>query len=102
LDVEPVALRVAGATYLRKLPFSLIYWASEQPALEKMGLSDDSTWYVSIMQQGYDYAMVHGRPDQYVIESRLKAPSKSTPESEQWTFTRSVLDFTRRFVKRKP
>ena len=29
----------------RKLPFSLIYWASEQPALDRMGLADDSTWY---------------------------------------------------------
>ena len=86
----------------RKLPFSLIYWASEQHALARMGLADDSTSYVSIMQQGYDYAVLRGRPDQYVIESWLEAPSKSTPESEQWTFTRSVLDFTRKFVKRKP
>ncbi|MBC8872626.1 MAG: hypothetical protein H8E44_24595 [Planctomycetes bacterium] len=86
----------------RNLPFSLIYWASEQPALDRMGLADDSTWYVSIMQQGYDYAMVRGRPDQYVIESWLQAPSKSTPDSEPWTFTRSVLDFARRFVRRNP
>jgi hypothetical protein len=87
--------------YCRKrgLPFSLIYWASEHPGLDRMGLADDSTWYVAIMQQGYDYAMVRGRPDQYVIESWLEAPSRSTPEFEPWTFTRSVLDFTRRFVK---
>lgn len=49
-----------------------------------------------------DYALVRGRPDQYVIESWIKAPSKSTPESEPWTFTRSVLDFTRKFVKQSP
>lgn len=84
----------------RKLPFSLIYWASEQPALKRLGLADDSTWYVSIMQQGYNYAMVRGRPDQYVIQSWLELPSKSTPDSGQWTFTRSVLDFTRKFVRR--
>lgn len=84
----------------RKLPFSLIYWASEQPALARMGLTDDSTWYVSIMQQAYDYAMVRGRPDQYVIESWIESPSRSTPDSEPWTFTRSVLDFTRKFTKR--
>ena len=47
-----------------------------------------------------DYAMVDGAPDQYVIESWLKAPSRSTPETEPWTFTRSVLDFSRRFAKR--
>ncbi|MFC1596383.1 hypothetical protein ACFL5Q_00355 [Planctomycetota bacterium] len=67
-----------------------------------MGLADDSTWYVSIMQQAYDYAMVRGRPDQYVIESWIEAPSRSTPESEPWTFTRSVLDFTRKFARQTP
>jgi len=84
----------------RKLPFSLIYWASGYPALAQQGLADDATWYVSVMQQGYDYAMVRGAPDQYVLESWLEAPSRTTPDTEQFTFTRSVLDFTRRFVKR--
>jgi len=86
----------------RKLPFSLIYWASGYPALAKRGLADDSTWYVSVMQQGYDYALVQGSPDQYVIESWVEGPSRSTPETDEFTFTRSVLDFTRRFVKRSP
>lgn len=86
----------------RKLPFSLIYWASGYPPLAKCGLADDATWYVSVMQQGYDYALVQGSPDQYVIESWLEAPSRSTPETELWTFTRSVLDFTRKFAKRNP
>ena len=84
----------------RKLPFSLIYWASGYPALDRMALADDSTWYVSIMQQGYDYALVQGSPDQFVIESWMETPSRSTPETEPWTFTRSVLDFTRKFVRR--
>jgi hypothetical protein len=44
-------------------------------------------------------ALVDGAPNQYVIESWLEAPSKSTPETELWTFTRSVLDFTRKFAK---
>lgn len=86
----------------RKLPFSLIYWASTLPPLAQRGLTDDSTWYVSIMQQGYDYALVQGQPDQYVIESWIEAPSQSTPECEPWTFTRSVLDFARKFVEQKP
>lgn len=84
----------------RKLPFSLIYWASGYPTLAKRGLADDSTWYVSVMRQGYDYAMVHGSPDHYVVQSWLEAPSRSTPEKASFTFTRSVLDFTRRFVNR--
>lgn len=84
----------------RQLPFGLIYWASEYPVLAQQGLADDATWYVSVMQQGYDYAMLQGAPDQYVIESWLEAPSRSGPETEPFTFTRSVLDFSRRFVKR--
>ena len=47
----------------QKLPFSLIYWASGYPALKRRGLADDSTWYVSLLRQGYDYAMVQGEPD---------------------------------------
>jgi len=86
----------------RKLPFSLIYWASGYPGLDRLHLADDATWYVSIMQQGYDYALVAGRPDQYVIESWLDAPSRSTPDSQPWTFTRSVLDLCQRFAQARP
>jgi hypothetical protein len=82
----------------RKIPFSLIYWASGYPGLARRGLGDDSTWYVSVMQQGYDYAMAQGRPDEYVIESWVGAPSRSVPESDEFTFTRSVRDFVKKFV----
>jgi len=84
------------------LPFSLVYWASDEPAMKKRGLADDSTWYVSIMRQGYDYALVQGSPDQYVVQSWLDAPSHAVPETGPWTFTRSVLDFSSKFVKRGP
>ncbi len=83
----------------KKLPFSLIYWASGYPSMQKRGLADDSTWYTSIMQQGYDYAAVDGRPDHIVIESWVSAPSQCLPETGNWTFTRSVLDFVKKFVK---
>lgn len=83
----------------KKLPFSLIYWASGYPSLVKRGVGDDSTWYVGIMQQGYDYRSVDGRPDQYVIESWVAAPGQTIPETADWTFTRSVRDFARKFVK---
>jgi len=85
-----------------KLPFSLTYWASDEPVMKKRGLADDSTWYVSIMRQGYDYALVQGSPDEYVVQSWLDAPAHSVPETDPWTFTRSVLDFSRKFVKRGP
>jgi hypothetical protein len=83
----------------RKLPFGLIYWASDFPAMKKKGFADDSTWYVSIMRQGYDYALVEGKPDYYVVESWVEAPPQCVPETAEWTYTRSMLDFCRRFVK---
>jgi hypothetical protein len=84
----------------RKLPFGLVYWAADLPHMQRLGLADDSTWFVSMMQQGYDYAYVGGAPDQYVLQSWVKAPAHSVPESDPWSFTRSVLDFTHKFVKR--
>lgn len=83
----------------RKLPFSLIYWAADYPRMKELNLADDATWYVGVMRQGYDYAFVGGAPDEVVIESWVGAPSRSVPEAEEWTFTRSVRDFCRRFVK---
>jgi len=81
-----------------KLPFSLVYWAADYGALKRMGLADDSTWYVSLMQHGYDYALVRGAPEQYVVQSWVGAPSHNIPETDPFTFTRSVLDFSRRFL----
>lgn len=86
----------------RKLSFSVIYWASDYPPMQARNLADDATWYVSVMRQGYDYALVDGAPDQYVIESWVGAPSHCTPETGQFTFTRSVHDFVERFVQRRP
>jgi hypothetical protein len=85
----------------KALPFSLIYWAAGYPAEQRLGLADDSTWYTSILQQGYDYALIGGRPDEYVIESWVGAPSHATPETGNFTFTRSVRDFVRKFVTQK-
>ncbi len=84
----------------RKVPFSLIYWASDYPSLKKRGLADDATWYISVMRQGQDYAMVDGAPDQYVIESWIGAPARCLPDSAEFSFTRSVCDFVRKFAKR--
>lgn len=83
----------------RKLPFSLIYWASGYPAMQRKGLADDGTWYVSVMQQGYDYALVDGAPDQYVVQSWVNGPSRIVPETDAFTFTRSVKDFAQKFVR---
>lgn len=84
----------------RKLPFSLIYWPSDLPELERKGIADESSWYLSILHQGTAYAMVDGRPDQLVIESWLQSGNpKCLPETESWTFTRSALDLTRLLMR---
>ena len=85
----------------RRLPFSLIYWASGLPAMRRKGLADDSTWYTGIMQQGYDTAFVDLAPDQYVIESWEQAPDRCLPETGEYTFTRSVNDFVKKFVRKE-
>jgi len=94
-DVKKIEL----ACRQRKLPFGLIYWAADYDRMKQLKLADDATWYVGVMRQGYDYAFVGGAPDEYVIESWVGAPSRSLPETGDWTFTRSVRDFCRRFVK---
>jgi len=70
--------------------------------MQHKGLADDSTWYTAIMQQGYDYNIVDGHPDQYVIESWVNGPARCLPETAEFTFTRSVRDFVRKFVNPHP
>jgi len=93
-DVKKLEL----ACRARKIPFSLIYWAADYGHLKSRGLADDPAWYVGVMRQAHDYLMVNGRPDQFVIESWVGAPSRAVPESGDWTFTRSVRDFARKLV----
>jgi len=81
-----------------KLPFSLIYWAPTYAHMQSLNLSDDSTWLTGVMSQGYAYASVGGKPDQYVLESWVDGPSHSVPETADYTFMRSALDFGRKFV----
>jgi len=83
----------------RGIPFSMVYWAADYQNHQAQGLSDDSTWYVGLMRTGYDYALVGGKPDQVVVQSWVGAPTHSTPETDPWTFTRSALDFYKKFAK---
>jgi hypothetical protein len=83
----------------RRIPFSLIYWASDYPLHKSHGIADNETWYTSIMAQGYNYAAVGGLPDQYVIQSWIKAPTAALPDDDPSTFTGSVLRFAHKFVK---
>ena len=85
----------------RGVRFSLIYWDADYDRMKQLSLADDSTWYIGIMRQGADYAFVDGNPDEYVIESWVDAPARTLPDSEPWSFTRSVLDFCKKYAERK-
>jgi hypothetical protein len=114
LDVNWVRFAVAGdgdwrqvkklEIYCRqhKLPFSLTYWNSSYPPARARKLADDSTWQVGVMQQGYEYAIVDGRPDQVVIQSWEDTPSHALPETTDFTFTHLTRDFIRKFAQRGP
>ena len=104
--------------HTRNLPFGLIYWAPGYNIAAALGTADDSTWYTGIIEQGYNYDQVtkapqsgmaqklksdhfgrgDGGPDQYVIDSYVGAPLRTLPETDNFTFTRSVLDFANKFV----
>jgi hypothetical protein len=113
LDVDWVAFSIASQgswievrrledfCHARSLPFSLIYWASGYPALKAKNLAGDNTWYVETMQQAADYALVGGKPDQYVVESWLETPPQCLPETQPFTFTNSVRDLVGRFAARR-
>ena len=85
----------------RKLPFQLIYWPADFPAAVNRGLGDDSTWYISTLQQAYDYALVGGSPDALVIQSWVDGPRRTLGETEEFTFTRAVRDLARKFAPRQ-
>jgi hypothetical protein len=78
------------------LPFSMIFWASDLPG-DPQKREDPTAWYKGVMHQGKEY-LKHGKPDQYVIETWVDAPPEAFPETKEWTFTRSVIDFYNRFI----
>src|SRR5258708_6461210 len=88
--------------HAKKIKFSLIYWASNFPLAKAAGRLSDKTWYDAIMSQGRFYAATGAVPDQYVIESWISLPKQALPDSADYTYTRSVRDFTRKFVPNAP
>jgi hypothetical protein len=89
----------------KNLKFSLIYWASNFPIEKSAGRLSDKTWYDGIMTQARDYAATGNTPDQFVVESWIGLPKQTVPDSGSYTFTNSVRDFARQFVrtnKRRP
>ena len=89
---------LAAATRASGVAFSLIYWASGYPSEKAEGVAGDDTWYVEVIGQGYAVADMGLRPDQFVLESWIDAPAAIVPDSAEFTFTRSVRDFGRKFI----
>ncbi len=85
----------------RHIPFSKIYWAANYGWMQRLEMADDKTWYVGVMSQGYRYASSGGKPDEYVVQSWVQAPSRMLPDSEYFTFTSSVRDFVQQIVNAK-
>ena len=80
------------------IPFSVIYWAANYPAMLRQDLADDLTWYVGVLQMGYAYAAVGGKPDQIVVQSWVAGPNTILPETKPFTFTNSARDLLERFL----
>ena len=89
---------MAAGTRGLGVPFSLISWASPYPSEKAAGLAREDTWYVEVLGQGYAAVEAGVHPDQFVLESWLPMPSRIVPETTEFTFTWSVLDFGRKFV----
>jgi len=77
----------------RDLPFSLIYWAADQPLS-----TDDSDWYELTLAQGQAYHDQRGIPDEFNLQSWLSIPSQSVPETADNTLTRTLNDFYTQIV----
>lgn len=87
-----------GFCHSKGMDFSMIYWAADYPRLVDRGMVNEMTWYSGIMYQGGAYATAGGSPDEYVIESWIQVPKRTTPETSPATFTGSVRDFVSTFV----
>ena len=76
-----------------RLPFSLIYWASNYPAQSRRnGQFDDHFWRDGLEQEYQGYASTGIQPDQISIQSWVGAPSQGIPETNNLSFTGSALE----------
>ena len=80
------------------LPFSMIYWAADAGASARIRMTP-SRWLEGIMRMGEAYETAGGRPDQFDIQTWIaEFPPVALPETEEFTFTHSVLEFNQRFI----
>jgi hypothetical protein len=80
------------------LPFSLIYWAAGYPLMERAHLPIEPVWHLGVMSEAYVYAAIGGKPDDIALESWVKGPPRTVPDSDPLTFTGTARDFLQTFV----
>jgi len=90
--------RVEDYCRRKGIPFSVAYWAANYPQMRKQDLADDLTWYVGVLQMGFAYTAVGGKPDQIVVQSWVDGPNTFLPETKPFTFTNSARDLLERFL----
>ncbi len=84
--------RIEDFCRARRIGFSLIYWAADQPRLAAAGKGDEMTWRGGVLAMARAYHDAGGRPDQVVLESWLHTPQHAVPDTDPTTFTASLRD----------
>jgi hypothetical protein len=87
---------IEDGCHRRSLPFSLIYWAADYPALYRADRQTEATWTEAILDEAAHYQAAGGRPDEFIVESWLisadkAVPSHAVPDSNPATMSGSVL-----------
>jgi hypothetical protein len=85
--------------WTREIRFGLVFWAATQDRLAKLNLASDASWYLATLHQAHEY-LYFSRffPDQIVLQGGEQAHCAVLPETDEWTFTRLVRDFSRRIL----
>jgi hypothetical protein len=84
------------------IAFSVVYWAANYHQMHTQNLADDVTWYIGVLQMGFNYAAVGGKPDQVVMQSWVDGPNTFLPETKPFTFTNTALDLFERLYRTLP
>ena len=92
----PELKRIEHHCRQKGIPFSLIYWGANYPELHQQNRADDVTWFVGVLQMGFDYADVGGRPDQIILQSWVDGPNTFLPETKPFSFTNTALELFER------
>jgi len=81
---------IVGACRRRHLPSSVILWAATA-AGHSQDPASDRAWFDGLLNEANQLRVTRIRPDQVVVESWIRLPSRALPESDPLTFTGSAM-----------